>query len=318
MAWHIVEKLIDDVQGHSTMFGKYWTTFFFTLRFLMILSIANPVFDDEREEFSCNTLTPGCENICFNEFNPLSLIRLWQLQVLAVAIQGILFVIYLAHKNDKVEDAKEEFRKQKAKAKRLHRRERMKEKILQRRYTLNDEHTPTGTAGGPGYITVDVEGQSEDSEDTEDDEIDKKLVASKMDSYTPPKVMLLYVFQVVTRLLIECVFIYFHCNLYVYKFWVPEVYKCSRYPCKDVVPCYVGRSKEKTILLWIMFSTSLIMIILSLCELVHIGYKNMWTAWSSRKQDFTKTLVPRNQVPSKKNRQTPQITYAVNNGRQTA
>lgn len=81
MAWHIVERLIDTVETQSTLLGKYWTTFFFTLRFLLIVSIAYPVFDSERDEFTCNTLTPGCESLCFNEFNPMSLLRLWQLQV---------------------------------------------------------------------------------------------------------------------------------------------------------------------------------------------------------------------------------------------
>jgi len=81
MAWHIIEKLLEQVAEHSTLVGKFWVTFFFVLRFLIVISIADTVFGDERGAFVCNTLTPGCENICFNDFSPISLIRLWALQV---------------------------------------------------------------------------------------------------------------------------------------------------------------------------------------------------------------------------------------------
>lgn len=81
MAWHIVEKLIEQVGQHSTLIGKFWTTFFFVLRLVIVISIADDVFEDEQEEFVCNTLTPGCANVCFNEFSPISLLRLWALQV---------------------------------------------------------------------------------------------------------------------------------------------------------------------------------------------------------------------------------------------
>lgn len=81
MAWHIIEKLLEQVAAHSTLVGKFWTTFFFILRFLMVVSIADTVFGDERGNFDCNIDTPGCENVCFNDFSPISLIRLWALQV---------------------------------------------------------------------------------------------------------------------------------------------------------------------------------------------------------------------------------------------
>ena len=81
MAWHIVEKFLEQVAEHSTLVGKFWVTFFFILRFLIVVSIADNVFEDEQEEFVCNILTPGCKNVCFNDFSPISLIRLWALQV---------------------------------------------------------------------------------------------------------------------------------------------------------------------------------------------------------------------------------------------
>ena len=93
MAWHIVEKLLEQTAEHSTLVGKFWVTFFFVLRFLMVVSIADTVFGDEQGKFVCNTLTPGCENVCFNDFSPVSLIRLWALQV---GFTSFIFVNYIS------------------------------------------------------------------------------------------------------------------------------------------------------------------------------------------------------------------------------
>merc|ERR1739842_9994 len=94
MAWHILEQLLEQVAAHSTLVGKFWTTFFFILRFLMVVSIADTVFGDERGNFECNIDTPGCENVCFNDFSPISLIRLWALQILCVALPPYLHGIH--------------------------------------------------------------------------------------------------------------------------------------------------------------------------------------------------------------------------------
>ena len=51
----------------------------------------------------------------------------------------------------------------------------------------------------------------------------------------------------------EVVFSVVQFNIYVFKFWVPELFKCSRWPCPNVVDCFVSRPKEKTVMLWVMF-----------------------------------------------------------------
>jgi len=295
MAWHIVERLIDTVESQSTLLGKYWTTFFFTLRFLLIVSIAYPVFDSERDEFTCNTLTPGCESLCFNEFNPMSLLRLWQLQVLSAATQAIIFAIYLSHKSNKLEESKEKYIKAKKFKKFQKKRKKLEDAAANK---IDSEMHSTNryedTLENPSVVAI------EDSESEEDSIINKTLVASKMNSFVPPKILLLYVTQIVSRLSIEIIFIYIQFTLYVYKFWVPKVYKCTEYPCKDIVHCYIGRSYEKTALIWIMFSMTLVMIIFSLSELIHIGKKNIIEAWSLRKEDFAKTQKPNSVNKNKK------------------
>ena len=60
-------------------------------------------------------------------------------------------------------------------------------------------------------------------------------------------------FQILSRLAIEIGFTIVQFNIYVFKFWIPELFKCLRWPCSNVVDCYISRSKEKTTMLWVMF-----------------------------------------------------------------
>ena len=55
------------------------------------------------------------------------------------------------------------------------------------------------------------------------------------------------------RLIMEVVFSVVQFHIYVYKFWIPELFKCSRWPCPNVVDCFVSRPKEKTVMVWVMF-----------------------------------------------------------------
>ncbi|XP_039249397.1 gap junction gamma-2 protein-like isoform X1 [Styela clava] len=305
MAWHIVEKLIEQVGQHSTLIGKFWTTFFFVLRFLMVVSIADTVFGDEQGSFVCNTLTPGCENVCFNDFSPISLIRLWALQILSVAIPSIIFIVYTAHKLTKIEQAralkkKEEDKKKKQKEEAKKLREEARNKARRR---MADEGPPEYNNfihGENGHVT-NVEpvtekaakeaSEKEDKKKKDDDKDDSKkdeVVATKLGADTPPRLFLAYLTQVVFRLLVEVAFMIVQFNIYVYKFYVPELFKCSRWPCPNVVDCFVSRPKEKTVMLWIMFGTGLIMIALNLIELYHLGMRQAYDAWKRRGEDITK------------------------------
>merc|ERR1739842_158524 len=106
MAWHILEQLLEQTAAHSTLLGKFWTTFFFVLRFLMVVSIADTIFGDDRDDFECNVETPGCENVYYNDYSPISLLSLWAFQILAVSLPAVIFMVYTAHKMEKIAQAK--------------------------------------------------------------------------------------------------------------------------------------------------------------------------------------------------------------------
>jgi len=281
MGWHNVEKLLEQVAAHSTLSGKFWTTFFYVMRFLIVTSIASGVFGDEFGNFKCNTLTPGCPNICFNDFSPISMVRLWSFQLLSVAIPAIIFIVYTVHKLDKIGQAKKkkaEFLKERKKKQEA--AKKLREKIRQRQIAaglITESEMPPEYNGGKAP-----------KEEEKKDDGDGKIVVTKPDTDQPSRLLLAYVGQVIIRLTSEIVFMWVQYNTYTYKFWVPEIFKCARYPCKNVVDCFVSRPKEKTIIIWIMFSTGVLMVFLNVIELYHIGASKIWTAWKNRHYDITK------------------------------
>jgi len=252
MAWHIVEKLLEQVGAHSTLVGKFWTTFFFILRFLMVVSIADTVFGDERGNFECNIDTPGCENVCFNDFSPISLIRLWALQILAVSLPAVIFMVYTAHKMEKIAQARKLKQEEQSKLKK--KREVAKKMAATIRWKTLAANRKLAGQSPPGYEDVNDDAEKPEEKEEEEKKEDGAVIATKLDTDTPSRLMLAYVSQVLLRLLIEISFMIVQYHTYSFKFWVPEIFKCARYPCPNVVDCFISRPKEKTIILWIMFS----------------------------------------------------------------
>ncbi|XDB55990.1 hypothetical protein AB1E18_009452 [Capra hircus] len=58
---------------------------------------AHEVWGDEQEDFVCNTLQPGCRNVCYDHFFPVSHIRLWALQLIFVSTPALLVAMHVAY-----------------------------------------------------------------------------------------------------------------------------------------------------------------------------------------------------------------------------
>ncbi|XP_039248583.2 gap junction delta-2 protein-like [Styela clava] len=97
MGWHLLETLLQQVGEHSTLVGKLWVTATFVFRFIVVASVGDAVYSDEQSDFTCNTAQPGCENVCFNLFSPISHLRFWAAQIIAVCTPSIVFVVFSAH-----------------------------------------------------------------------------------------------------------------------------------------------------------------------------------------------------------------------------
>lgn len=68
------------------------------LRISILLLAGFPLYQDEQERFVCNTLQPGCANVCYDLFAPISLFRFWLVQIIALCLPCIIFVVYVVHK----------------------------------------------------------------------------------------------------------------------------------------------------------------------------------------------------------------------------
>ncbi|XP_028997332.1 gap junction protein, alpha 11 [Betta splendens] len=95
--WDVLGRLLDKVQSHSTVVGKVWLTVLFVFRILVLRTAADKVWGDEQSDFVCNTQQPGCENVCYDDAFPISHVRFWVLQIIAVATPKLLYLGHVLH-----------------------------------------------------------------------------------------------------------------------------------------------------------------------------------------------------------------------------
>lgn len=68
------------------------------LRMAVVVLAGYPLYQDEQERFVCNTLQPGCSNVCYDLFSPVSHFRFWLIQTVSVLLPYAAFSIYVLHK----------------------------------------------------------------------------------------------------------------------------------------------------------------------------------------------------------------------------
>ncbi|XP_067867160.1 gap junction beta-2 protein-like [Heterodontus francisci] len=95
MDWHSLHSLLNGVNKYSTSLGKVWLSVIFIFRILVLVVAAETVWGDEQSDFVCNTQQPGCRNVCYDRFFPISHIRLWVFQLLFVSIPSFLIGMHI-------------------------------------------------------------------------------------------------------------------------------------------------------------------------------------------------------------------------------
>uniref|UniRef100_A0A668ANH7 Gap junction protein n=1 Tax=Myripristis murdjan TaxID=586833 RepID=A0A668ANH7_9TELE len=84
---------------HNVSFvGKTWWMLMLVLRPLVLLLAGFTLFSDEQERFVCNTIQPGCSNVCFDVFAPVSVLRLWLFHFILLCLPHLMFATYIMHK----------------------------------------------------------------------------------------------------------------------------------------------------------------------------------------------------------------------------
>ncbi|KAG7250186.1 hypothetical protein CRUP_019479 [Coryphaenoides rupestris] len=101
MNWAFLQGLLSGVNKYSTAFGRIWLSVVFIFRLMVFVVAAEKVWGDDQKDFDCNTRQPGCHNVCYNHFFPVSHVRLWALQLIFVTCPSFLVVLHVAYRDER-------------------------------------------------------------------------------------------------------------------------------------------------------------------------------------------------------------------------
>ncbi|XP_077476830.1 gap junction protein beta 3 [Stigmatopora argus] len=101
MDWKTLQSLLSGVNKYSTAFGRVWLSVVFIFRVMVYAVAAERVWSDEQKDFDCNTKQPGCSNVCYDHFFPISHTRLWALQLIFITCPSFMVVMHVAYRDDR-------------------------------------------------------------------------------------------------------------------------------------------------------------------------------------------------------------------------
>ncbi|XP_072445281.1 gap junction Cx32.7 protein [Chiloscyllium punctatum] len=252
--WSFLGRLLNEVQNHSTVVGKIWLTVLLIFRILLVTLVGDAVYGDEQSKFTCNTRQPGCNNVCYDTFAPISHLRFWIFQIVLVSTPSIFYIVYVLHKiakNEKYE--------------------------VEKMHTLELSNNPMTSGHLPKDESLTLRSFVGDSQEIKcyqrdgDDEIEHIKSSKNNDPiYLSNKVLTVYIIHVMLRAVVEIIFLLG--QYYLYGFNVPCLFVCWTYPCPTKTDCFISRATEKTIFLNFMFCVSLACFLLNIVELHYLGW----------------------------------------------
>ncbi|NXX80399.1 CXG1 protein, partial [Urocolius indicus] len=252
MSWSFLTRLLEEINNHSTFVGKIWLTVLIVFRIVLTAVGGESIYYDEQSKFVCNTQQPGCENVCYDAFAPLSHVRFWIFHIIMVATPSVLYLGFAMHRIARMPESSQ----RRAPAAR---RARMP---MVRRGAGRDYEEAEDDVEEDPMIFEEIEVEKEKSPEGGEKHDGRRRI--KQDG-----LMRAYVLHLLCRSLLEAAFLFGQYLLY--RFEVSPSYVCSRSPCPHTVDCFVSRPTEKTIFLLIMYAVSGLCLFLNLCELVHLG-----------------------------------------------
>ncbi|XP_069490363.1 gap junction gamma-1 protein [Ambystoma mexicanum] len=265
MSWSFLTRLLEEIHNHSTFVGKIWFTVLIVFRIVLTVVGGESIYYDEQSKFVCNTETPGCENVCYDAFAPLSHVRFWVFQIILVATPSLLYLCYAIHKIARMAEHSDKKSKIKNMAVRWKQHRGLEE------VEEDNEEDPMM------YPEIELENakenQSPDSDKTKHDGR-RRIRADGL--------MKIYVLQLLTRSAFEIAFLVGQYLLYGFKV-IPK-FMCTISPCSHTVDCFVSRPTEKTIFLLIMYSVSLLCLLLNVFEMIHLGFGTIRDVLSNKKK----------------------------------
>ncbi|KAI1889704.1 hypothetical protein AGOR_G00165690 [Albula goreensis] len=256
--WTLLKRLLDAVHQHSTMIGRIWLTVMVIFRLLIVAVATEDVYTDEQEMFVCNTIQPGCSNICYDSFAPISQPRFWVFQIITVSTPSLCFIIYTWHNLSKHAEG-----------------EHVKETREAYDRSCDSDSCSIKSHRHLGHSLADVlEGIAAQS--NQKSAAGGSVARSRVYREGGGKSGVLskyYVFHVCFRATLEIGFVF--AQWLLFGFHVPSHFVCTSFPCSQRVDCYVSRPTEKTIFLVFMFCVGIFCIFLNFLELNHLGWKKI-------------------------------------------
>ncbi|XP_041829540.1 gap junction gamma-1 protein-like [Melanotaenia boesemani] len=277
MSWSFITRLLEEINNHSTFVGKIWLTVLIVFRIVLTAVGGESIYYDEQSKFVCNSGQPGCENVCYDAFAPLSHVRFWVFQIILVATPSIM---YLGYAVNKIARAKEQGDSGGASS--LSQRKPKKPYLVGRKQHRGIEEAEDDNEEDP-MIYEETGVESDSGGTAKEDNNGKQVKKVRHDGRQRIKedgLMHIYVLQLFVRSVLEVAFL---CGQYaLYGFAVPANYVCSTLPCPHTVDCFVSRPTEKTIFLRMMYAVSLLCLVLNIWELLHLGIGTICELMHSR------------------------------------
>nr|XP_033773823.1 gap junction gamma-1 protein [Geotrypetes seraphini]XP_033773824.1 gap junction gamma-1 protein [Geotrypetes seraphini] len=252
MSWSFLTRLLEEIHNHSTFVGKIWLTVLIVFRIVLTVVGGESIYYDEQSKFVCNTEQPGCENVCYDAFAPLSHVRFWVFQIILASAPSVMYLGYAVHKITSMSEHSEEEKQLRNKVYSL----RFKQHRAIEDAEGDDEEDPML------YPEVELEHERENQGSTKVKHDGRRQIRAD-------GLMKIYVLQLILRTIFEVAFLIGQYFLYGFK--VRSHYVCSTWPCPHKVDCFISRPSEKTIFLFIMYGVSCLCLFLNVWEMVHLG-----------------------------------------------
>ncbi|XP_063067602.1 gap junction gamma-1 protein-like [Engraulis encrasicolus] len=269
MSWSFITHLLEEISNHSTFVGKVWLTLLIVFRIVLTVVGGETIYHDEQSNFVCNTQQPGCDNVCYDAFAPLSHIRFWVFQVILITTPSIMYLGYAMHRIARSVD--DDYKP----------RNRRRAPAVSRGNHLRDFEEMDETGEEVPMILAEDTGSDRGSvgKGTASKETGAEAAAKEAEGGVKKHdgrrrilrdgLMKVYVAQLLSRIGFEVAFLFGQYRLYGLN--VEPSYVCNRSPCPHHVDCFVSRPTEKTIFLIIMYVVSALCLLLTFLEICHLG-----------------------------------------------
>ncbi|XP_032090951.1 gap junction gamma-1 protein [Thamnophis elegans] len=270
MSWSFLTRLLEEIHNHSTFVGKIWLTVLIVFRIVLTAVGGESIYYDEQSKFVCNTEQPGCENVCYDAFAPLSHVRFWVFQIILVSTPSVMYLGYAAHKIARIVEHGEIERK-------------LRSKPLQMRWKQHrglEEAEDDNEEDPMMYPEIEVDSERENKQNP-------SIAKIKHDGRRRIRedgLMKIYIFQLLSRTMFEIGFLIGQYLLYGFE--VSPAFICSRNPCPHTIDCFISRPTEKTIFLLIMYGVSGLCLLLNIWEMLHLGFGTIRDTLNNKRKEL--------------------------------